>query len=132
MSPGYVLITTSKKDVVSDKSIKKIGTSLRTEINDRMDRKYKPSNVLLLMMCRLDENLNRTGYTWGEQHCNTIKSSKNNILQGSSSHFGSEGNYYSYGNKGAFELLMDRPLDSMWTENILMFKNPRSSVLMPC
>ena len=45
------------------------------------------------------------GYTWGNEHFKAIKQSKPNIIGASMGHSGSEGHYYSYGNKGNFGIV---------------------------
>ena len=96
---------TPKKELLKDTTIHIVDTVFRTKNNDKGEDKYKPSGIVLLLMCRLDVQCGRTGWAWGHDHFKTIKSSKSNIINASMGHFGSEGSYFSYGNKGNFGMV---------------------------
>lgn len=97
MTHSYFLVTTWKQDILSDKFITIIGTLQKIESNDESNGKYNYSSNILLLMCILYMTQNRAGDKWSEKHYNITKNSKHNITNGSSTHFGLEGNYYSYG-----------------------------------
>ena len=65
----------------------------------------KRSGIILLMYCVDDYQKNNTGWKWDVNVFNAMKLSKNNIITKMNNHNGSTGNYYSYGNKGAFSLV---------------------------
>ena len=44
----------------------------------------------------------RAGWSWGKQHYDLVCKCKHNLIGGSTSHFGSEGKYYSFGSKGNY------------------------------
>ena len=90
---------------MKDPSIVIIDASLRTKKNDMGDHMYRPSGIVVLLLCKLERGGKKTGWSWGEEHYNVIKKSKPNIIGASMGHFGSEGNYYSYGNKGNFGIV---------------------------
>ena len=54
MKHGYFFITTPKAELLQDTSIHIVDTAIRTVNNDKGDDKYKPSGIVLLLMCRLD------------------------------------------------------------------------------
>ena len=61
-----------------------------------------PSGIVVLMMCSLNYQRDRTWCKWGRDHFNIIHQSKPSILAGNNKHHGSNGYSYSYGNKGCF------------------------------
>ena len=105
MKSGILLITTMKKECINDQSIIIVDTCLRSKCNDKSDNKYKPSGIVVLLVCKLDRSHERTGRAWGKEHYIAIKQSKPNIIGSNMGHFGSEGHYYSHGNKGNFGIV---------------------------
>ena len=99
------LITTSKNELIDDKSSHVVATSSWRYNNDNYDGSYKPSGIVVLLLCKLDANRGRKGGPYVIQYVDTIHQSKTNIIKGSSSHFGSEGKYHSYGNKGHYGVI---------------------------
>ena len=97
---SYFIITTSKAELIKDTTIHIVDTASRTDKNDTRRDKYKASGIVLLLICRLDAHCGRTEWAWGKKHLKTIKSSKTNFINANTGHFGSEGYYFSYGNKG--------------------------------
>ena len=74
-------------------------------MNDRKNGKYEASGVVVLCICVLNKQRSNTGWAWGKKHHSMISQSKSNLMGGSASHFGSEGKYYSYGNKGNYGMI---------------------------
>ena len=105
MKSGIFLITTLKEELINDPSIIIVDTCLRSKCNDKSDNKYKPSGIVVLLVCKLDRSHERTGRAWGKEHYIAIKQSKPNIIGSNMGHFGSEGHYYSHGNKGNFGIV---------------------------
>ena len=66
---------------------------------------YRPSGIIVLFMCKLQTDKYTTEYTWGQKEANILKTCKNNIITGHSHHFGSSGNYYSYGNRANYGMI---------------------------
>ena len=63
---------------------------------------YKPYGKLLLCLCKLTRDQNVSEYGWGKKDINLLKKCKNNIIQSHLSHYGSTGEYYSFGNRANF------------------------------
>jgi len=105
MKGGFFMITTPKADLLQDTTVRIVDTARRTANNDKGEGNYNPSGIVLLLLCRLDAQRGRTGWKWGHEHLKTIESSKTNIINASMGHFGSEGRYFSYGNKGNFGMV---------------------------
>ena len=50
---------------------------------------------------------NKAGYTRGSHQANFCKATKDNLIDTNSSHFGSKGKYYSFGNRGNYDMIDD-------------------------
>ena len=98
MKHGLFLITTPKDELLAHTTVQIVDTVANSD-------NHKPSGVVVLLICRLDSLRDRTGWAWGYEHFKCMKESKPNIIGGSLEHFGSEGHYYSYGNKGNFGIV---------------------------
>jgi len=103
MKGKYLFITGDKKDYLHDPNIFCIDTTSRSQSNNGNEGKHKPSGVVVLCLCILNYQKNNTGWSWGKSHYDLVRQSKNNLMAGMASHFGSEGTYYSFGNKGSYE-----------------------------
>ena len=66
---------------------------------------YKPSGILVLLMVKLKSTLVKSQYSWGQKDAVEIKKWKNNIISKHSTHFGSTGNYYSFGNRANYGMI---------------------------
>ena len=66
---------------------------------------YKPSGILVLLMVKLKSALVKRQYSWGQKDAVKIKKWKNNIISKHSTHFGSTGNYYSFGNRANYGMI---------------------------
>ena len=102
MKGKYFFITGDRHDYIHDPNIFCIDTIARSNYNNGNDGKHKTSGVVVLYMCVLNYQKNNTGWSWGKSHYDLVRQSKNNLMGGSASHFGSEGKYYSFGNKGSY------------------------------
>ena len=107
MKGKYLFITGDKKDYMHDPNIFCIDTTTRCDCNNGNDGKYKPSGVVVLCIITLNYQKNKTGWSWGKQHYDLVRKSKHDLMGGSASHFGSEGKYYSFGNKGNYGMKND-------------------------
>ena len=88
MKSSILLITTLKEELINDPSIIIVDTCLRSKCNDKSDNKYKPSGIVVLLVCKFDRSQERTGREWGKDHYNEVKQSKPNIIGASMGHFG--------------------------------------------
>ena len=61
--------------------------------------------MLLLFFVKLDRECNNTGYAWGKKDSIFLKRCKQNIISCHSTHYGSTGKYYSFGNRANFGLI---------------------------
>ena len=102
MKGKYVYITGDKKYYLHDPNIFYINTTARCDYNNRNDGKYKPSGVVVLCVITLNCQQQKTDWNWGKQHYDLVRKCKNDLMGGSASHYGSEGKYYSFGNKGNY------------------------------
>lgn len=105
MKNAYFLTATPKQELIKDTTIHIVDTAIWTKNNEKGDDKYKPSNIILLLMCRLDVQRDRTGWAWEHEYFKTIESSKTNRSNANMGHFGSDGRSFSYGNKGNFVMV---------------------------
>ena len=53
----------------------------------------------------MQEHTNKSNSVWGIDEANFLKKCKQNIIKGNSSHFGSTGKYYSFGNRANYALI---------------------------
>ena len=90
-NPDVIVIDSSNQELLFD------------NVND--SSKYKPSGVVVLCMVKLEREKIASQYLWGLQDTVNIKKWKNNIITGHSTHFGSTGNYYSFGNRANYGLI---------------------------
>ena len=105
---GYMLIATNKNEllksnpdlIVIDGSNQEL---LIDNVNDYTD--YQPSGILVLCIAKLERESVKSQYLWGHKDAENIKKWKTNIITGHSSHFGSTGNYYSFGNRANYGLI---------------------------
>ena len=75
------------------------------ENNMRDDTKYKPSGIVIFSLAKVEREDIRSEYSWGNKDALNVKKWKSNIITGYSSHFGSTGNYYSFGNRANYGLI---------------------------
>ena len=102
---GYVLITTSKHDLIDmiDKhSIILIDSMEGCQNGKASNAKSKILDYVLLAVMQLDKTLDRLGFKWGREQYEIVKSCKKNIMTLVNNHHGSCGEYFSWGNKGNY------------------------------
>ena len=90
-NPDVIVIDSSNQELLFD------------NVND--SSKYKPSGVVVLCMVKLEREKIASQYLWGLKDAVNIKKWKNNIITGHSTHYGSSGNYYSFGNRANYGLI---------------------------
>ena len=72
----HLLLTAKKAEFISDNNIIDIDTTSRCNINDRKDRKYESSEVVVLGIFVLNkQRSNNTGWAWGKKHHTMISKS---------------------------------------------------------
>ena len=110
MKGGFLFVTAIKKDILTlYKDVLIIDGSSQEIAGDVCDKNktYHPSGIVVLMFCKLRSNKNKAGYTWGSHQANFCKATKDNLIATNSSHFGSKGQYYSFGNRGNYGMIDD-------------------------
>ena len=105
---NYMLIVGSKREIISyNPDIIIIDSSnqelLFDNVNDNSD--YQPSGIVVLCMVKLERQKIHSQYLWGNDDAINIKKCKTNIITGHSTHYGSSGNYYSFGNRANYGLI---------------------------
>ena len=90
-NPELIIIDGSNQELLED------------NVND--DTRYKPSEIVVLCLAKLEREDITSWYSWGNKDVINVKKWKSNIITGHSSHFGSTGNYYSYGNRANYGLI---------------------------
>ena len=62
MKPSYFVISKSKNDLISDKSIHVVDASSCTKNNDNCNEIFEPSGVVAQLLCKIDVNRGSTGW----------------------------------------------------------------------
>ena len=70
--------------------------------NDAMDKKYEPSGVVVLYICKLGPEDKCTGIKWGSKQQHYLTSIKANTIDKTNAHHESVGDYFSFGNKSFY------------------------------
>ena len=91
---GYILIVTHKDELVPNHS------DLVIISGGNMNE--KASGYIVLCLCQIRKQTEISQYTWGKREANLLHSSKRNIITGHSTHYGSKGKYYSFGNRANY------------------------------
>ena len=86
---------------------------------------YKPSGIVVLCLMKLEREQIHSQYLWGLNDAVNIKKCKTNIITGHSTHFGSTGKYYSFGNRANYGMI-DK---SSITQYVLKKYNKLSSMI---
>lgn len=60
--------------------------------------KCNPLDIVVVFICRMDPQRERTGWTWGKAHLEYIKENKPNIINKNTGNLGFRGYHYLYGN----------------------------------
>ena len=94
------LLKSNPKLIITDASNQEL---LDDNINDVTN--YKPSGMLLLLLIKWDRDNVKSAYLWSDNEAVNIKKYKTNIITAHSSHFGSTGAYYLFGNREHYGLI---------------------------
>ena len=76
-----------------------------TEGNDKNDKQYQPSGIVLLMLAKWGRELTKLSYLRRVDDISNLKRCKTNIIIARTSHYGSTGLYYSYGNRDNYGMI---------------------------
>ena len=76
-----------------------------TNDNDDINKDYKSSGIVIPMLTKWDRESTKTSYSWDSDDLVNIKRCKPNIITARTSHYGSTGLYYSYGNRGNYQMM---------------------------
>jgi len=68
-------------------------------------KEYKGSGYVILFLGRLQRQTCVSKYFWGKEKTHVVRDCKSNIIKGNSSHFGSSGKYFSFGNRANYGLI---------------------------
>ena len=84
------------------------------------------SGFLIIFLGRIQRQVQISKYVWGKKETNMLKSCKPNIIQGSASHYGSSGKYYSFGARANYGKIDQSTLTRYVAKK---FKSPRRSMI---
>ena len=104
---GVVVITTSMQELADDIDACRLFTvdsTYRTATNDYIDKKYQPSEVIVLGLVTLNKEYDGI-IEWSSSHRDLMKKHKQSVITSEGKHHGSAGEYYSYGNKANFGMV---------------------------
>ena len=94
---GYIIIVTHKDE------LEKM-TSELTVISGG-NKEEEGSGYVILCLCKIRKQTNVSEYIWGDNEEKLLSSAKRNIITGHSSHYGSKGKYYSFGNRANYAII---------------------------
>ena len=75
------------------------------QIEEETVSNYQISGYLVLFLGRLQRENGVSEYVWRKDEINEVKECKSNIIKGNSSHHGSSGEYYSFGNRANYGVI---------------------------
>ena len=105
VSGGYCMIVCEKKEILlHDPNLMVMDGSQQTEEEETVS-KYQGSGFLVLFLGKLQRDSGVSKYVWAKDKINMVKECKTNIIKGNSSHHGSSGNYFSFGNRANYGVI---------------------------
>ena len=105
MKDNFVFILMSKDELIKStwcRGIIVLPQGCRNEYNDRNECKHKPSGYVVLMLAKQQTGGKKTDILWGEQHYKSIKKCKKSVIDSNNGHHGSNGKYFSFGNRASY------------------------------
>ena len=69
------------------------------------DSQYRGSGYVIMFLGRLQRQTCVSKYLWGKEKNTVVRDCRSNIIKGNSSHHGSSGNYFSFGNRANYGLM---------------------------
>ena len=94
---GYIVIVPNKLELYK-------ATSDLVIVNGG-NKEDKGSGYVVLCLCNIRKQTHVSEYVWGGNEAKLLASSKRNIITGHSTHFGSKGKYYSFGNRPNYAMI---------------------------
>ena len=101
---GYFIIVAEKKEILNHNS-NIIILDGSGQCSGTIDDHYQPSGKLLLLVARLKAHNMQSEYSWGHMEAKFLKQCKESVIKKNTNHFGSRGQYYSFGNKANFAIV---------------------------
>ena len=108
ITDSVVAIVSCKKELLEFNSriIITDGCRLKsTNDNEDSSKEYQSSGIVLLMLSKWDRESTKSSYSWDAKDVAKLKQCKSNIITARTSHFGSTGLYFSYGNRGNYGMV---------------------------
>ena len=84
---------------------------------DDTDSQYKRYGYVILFLGRLQRETGISKYHWRKDKTIVVRKCKTNIIKGNSSHQGSSGNYYSFGNRADYGITNDSSITQYILKN---------------
>ena len=101
MEGKYLAITCQKKDIMDNTNVFIVNDYAAKEGEAEANK----SGRVLLLYCVHDHQRHYTGWEFNRGLVKALTTSKQNIITKKKNHNGSEGKYFSYGNKANFEII---------------------------
>ena len=76
-----------------------------SETESDTDSQFIGSGYFVLFLGRLQRHTGISTYIWGKENTSVVRECKTNIIKGNSSHHGSSGNYFSFGDRANYGLI---------------------------
>ena len=103
---GYLMIVADKGELVqSNPDLIILDCSSQDHEIDEMNQKYVASGKIVLLMVKRDHQGKLSEYTWGRKEFDILNMCKTSVINGHSSHHGSLGKYYSFGNRANYGMI---------------------------
>ena len=102
---GYFFLITTKEDVMKLYDNILIVDGSCKVCDDSIDNTDHPSGMVILLYCKMQNNVSGRGYRWGPHQAKFCKLTKENVISKDANHHGSEGEYYSFGNKANYGMI---------------------------
>ena len=107
-SNGFMAVVGYKHEFIdSNPDLIVVDGSNQELLEDNMNdvTAYKPSGIVVLCLMKLEREQIHSQYLWGPNDAINVKKCKTNIITGHSTHFGSTGKYYSFGNRANYGMI---------------------------
>ena len=106
MAAHIIFIVADKEEILnhSPETLILDGSSQQTE-ESKNDSSYIPSGKIILFMGRIETSDVISKYVWGKEEATFLNNCKDNLIKAHSSHFGSIGKYYSFGNRANYGMI---------------------------
>ena len=120
MKGGYIFIVGDKLELMeTNDDLILVDGSSQDNGHKSINARYKSSGKVILSLCKLHQYHKETYYSWSKSEATLLNKSKDNVMKGHSSHFGSTGNYYSFCNRANYGMVKILQLTNMFLRNTL-------------